>query len=335
MPSPRRAASRRRRWSGSAVAGPKFSLHHARMVPRRKALLRGPPSLNRSRSRNHGDSEGHVRGFSHRAEARSEGDRRRPRLAAAASDGATRGQSPTARHGPQGPSPGPRRGSLAMKLHELQPAPGSHHSRKRVGRGPGSGHGKTSTRGQKGQGARTSVNLPKTFEGGQTRLTMRTPKLRGFHNKWRKHFAVLNLTKLNRFDDGTDVRPELLVEAGIVKEVGAGIKILGTGDLGKKLTIHAHRFSAEARRKIEAAGGTVAVIEVPAPIRPKTKRAKNQPKPARPTPAPEPEAKAEPKQKKEKAPKAQASAGKEAGASSPKQPGASSGKQPKPEKGKS
>ncbi|TME45563.1 MAG: 50S ribosomal protein L15 [Chloroflexi bacterium] len=214
-------------------------------------------------------------------------------------------------------------------------APGSHHSRKRVGRGPGSGHGKTSTRGQKGQGARTSVNLPKTFEGGQTRLTMRTPKLRGFHNKWRKHFAVLNLTKLNRFDDGTEVRPELLVESGIVKEVGAGIKILGTGDLGKKLTIHAHRFSAEARRKIEAAGGTVAVIEVPAPIRPKTKRAKNQPKPPRPTPAPEPEAKAEPKQKKEKAPKAQASAGKQAGASSPKQPGASSGKQPKPEKGKS
>jgi large subunit ribosomal protein L15 len=167
-----------------------------------------------------------------------------------------------------------------MKLHELQPAPGSHHSRKRVGRGPGSGHGKTSTRGQKGQGARTSVNLPKTFEGGQTRLTMRTPKLRGFHNKWRKRFAVLNLTRLNRFDDGVEVRPELLLETGLIKDVGAGIKVLGTGDLSRKLTIHAHRFSAEARRKIEAAGGTVAVIEVPAPIRPKTKRAKNQPKPA-------------------------------------------------------
>ena len=75
-----------------------------------------------------------------------------------------------------------------MKLHELKPAPGSHHPRKRVGRGPGSGHGKTSTRGQKGQRARTSVNLPKTFEGGQTRLTMRTPKLRGFHNRWRKRW---------------------------------------------------------------------------------------------------------------------------------------------------
>ena len=171
-----------------------------------------------------------------------------------------------------------------MKLHELQPAPGSHHARKRVGRGPGSGHGKTSTRGQKGQRARTSVNLPKTFEGGQTRLTMRTPKLRGFHNRWKKRFAVLNLTRLNRFENGAEIRPETLLETGIIKDVGAGIKVLGTGDLNRKLTIRAHRFSVEARRKIEAAGGTAAVIEVPAPIRPKTKRAKNQPKPAAPAP---------------------------------------------------
>jgi len=171
-----------------------------------------------------------------------------------------------------------------MKLHELQPSPGSHRPRKRVGRGPGSGHGKTATRGQKGQRARTSVNLPKTFEGGQTRLTMRTPKLRGFHNRWKKRFAVLNLTRLNRFEDGAEIQPESLLEAGIIKDVGAGIKVLGTGDLKRKLTIHAHRFSAEARRKIEAAGGTAAVIEVPAPIRPKTKRAKNQPKPVKPEP---------------------------------------------------
>jgi large subunit ribosomal protein L15 len=169
-----------------------------------------------------------------------------------------------------------------MKLHELQPSPGSHHPRKRVGRGPGSGHGKTATRGQKGQGARTSVNLPKTFEGGQTRLTMRIPKLRGFHNKWRKRFAVLNLTRLNRFEDGAEIRPESLLEAGIIKDVGAGIKVLGTGDLHRKLTIHAHRFSAGAKRKIEAAGGTASVIAVPPPIREKTKRAKNQPKAARP-----------------------------------------------------
>jgi large subunit ribosomal protein L15 len=193
-----------------------------------------------------------------------------------------------------------------MKLHELKPPPGSHHARKRVGRGPGSGHGKTATRGQKGQGARTSVNLPKAFEGGQTRLTMRTPKLRGFHNRWRKRFAVLNLTRLNRFENGTEVRPESLLEAGIIKDVGAGIKVLGTGDLNRKLTIHAHRFSAEARRKIEAAGGTVAVIEVPAPIRPKTKRAKNQPKPTPPVQAAEPEQEKVPKSKAGKGSKAEA-----------------------------
>jgi large subunit ribosomal protein L15 len=180
-----------------------------------------------------------------------------------------------------------------VKLHELKPAKGSHHTRKRVGRGPGSGHGKTSTRGQKGQRARTSVNMPKTFEGGQTRLTMRTPKLRGFHNRWKKRFAVLNLTRLNRFEDGTEIRPESLLEAGIVKDVGAGIKVLGTGDLSRKLTIHAHRFSAEARRKIEAAGGTATVIEVPPPIRPKTKRAKNQPKPVAPAPVEKAEEEAE------------------------------------------
>src|SRR5207245_3449247 len=178
--------------------------------------------------------------------------------------------------------PAPTRGGSPMKLHEIQPPPGSHHARKRVGRGPGSGHGKTSTRGQKGQGARTSVNLPKTFEGGQTRLTMRTPKLRGFHNRWKKRLAVLNLTRLNRFENGAEIQPESLLEAGLIKDVGAGIKILGTGDLRRKLTIRAHQFSAGAKRKIEAAGGTAAVIEVPAPIREKTKRAKNQPKPARP-----------------------------------------------------
>jgi len=198
-----------------------------------------------------------------------------------------------------------------VKLHELQPAPGSHHSRKRVGRGPGSGHGKTSTRGQKGQRARTSVNMPKTFEGGQTRLTMRTPKLRGFHNRWKKRFAVLNLTRLNRFKDGDEIRPETLLEAGIIKDVGAGIKVLGTGDLSRKLTIHAHRFSAEARRKIEAAGGSAAVIEAPPPIRPKTKRAKNQPKPVAPAPVEkepdesEAEAKGSKKERAEKAPKAE------------------------------
>ena len=166
-----------------------------------------------------------------------------------------------------------------MKLHELRPSPGSHESRKRVGRGAGSGHGKTSGRGQKGQGARTSMNLPKAFEGGQTKLTMRIPKLRGFKNRWKKTFAVVNLTRLSRFPEGTEVTPEQLIEAGMIKDVGAGIKVLGAGRLTHKLTIRAHRFSADARQKIEAIGGTVSVIEVPPPIRPKTKRAKNQPKP--------------------------------------------------------
>jgi large subunit ribosomal protein L15 len=230
-----------------------------------------------------------------------------------------------------------------MKLHELQPSPGSHHARKRVGRGPGSGHGKTATRGQKGQGARTSVNLPKTFEGGQTRLTMRIPKLRGFHNKWRKRFAVLNLTRLNRFEDGTEVRPESLLEAGIIKDVGAGIKVLGTGDLRRKLTIHAHRFSAEAKRKIEAAGGTAAVIEVPAPIRPKTKRAKNQPKPERPADKAEtakaaeatetPEAAAAPAKTSKKAKAEPREKGEEGGKGQPT-PASASEDSPKPEKGK-
>src|SRR5207247_7755364 len=100
-----------------------------------------------------------------------------------------------------------------------------------------------------------------------------------------KRFAVLNLTRLNRFDDGAEVLPESLLEAGIIKDVGAGIKVLGTGDLNRRLTIHAHRFSVEARRKIEAAGRIAAVSEVRPPIREKTKRAKNQPKPAKPAPA--------------------------------------------------
>jgi large subunit ribosomal protein L15 len=194
-----------------------------------------------------------------------------------------------------------------MKLHELEPSPGSHRARKRVGRGPGSGHGKTSTRGQKGQRARTSVNVPKAFEGGQTRLTMRIPKWRGFKNKWKKTFAVVNLTRLNRFEEGTEVTPEQLLETGVIKDVGAGIKVLGSGDLKRKLTIHAHRFSAEAKKKIEAAGGTAAVIAVPPPIREKTKRAKNQPKrviPAKPEESSEDESKGGGKAKPAKGDKA-------------------------------
>jgi large subunit ribosomal protein L15 len=190
-----------------------------------------------------------------------------------------------------------------MKLHDLRPAPGAHKDRKRVGRGTGSGHGKTSGRGQKGQGARTSVNVPRNFEGGQTKLAMRVPKLRGFHNRWRKAFAVVNLTRLNDFPDGTEVTPERLLEAGLIKRVAAGIKVLSSGEITRKLTVHAHRFSAGATRKIEAAGGTATVIPVPPPIRPKTKRAKNQPKLA-PKAQPE-ETQAEAAEKTAKKPKAE------------------------------
>lgn len=167
-----------------------------------------------------------------------------------------------------------------MKLHELTAAEGARRSRKRVGRGMGSGHGKTSGRGQKGQGARTSVNVPRNFEGGQTKLAMRIPKLRGFHNKWKKVYAVINLTRLNRFEAGSEVTPERLVEFGLITEVGAGIKVLAAGKITRKLTVHAHRFSQEARKQIEAAGGTVSVIPVPPPIRAKTKRIHGQPRAA-------------------------------------------------------
>lgn len=148
-----------------------------------------------------------------------------------------------------------------MKLHELGVPAGARKRRKRVGRGTGSGHGKTSGRGQKGQGARTSVNIPQNFEGGQTRLAMRMPKLRGFKNRNQRRFAIVNLTRLNRFRPGTEVTPELLVQAGMIKDPGAGVKVLGTGTLRRALTVHAHQFSGSAEQKITAAGGKIARIQ--------------------------------------------------------------------------
>ncbi len=147
-----------------------------------------------------------------------------------------------------------------MKIHQLSAPAGAHRRRKRVGRGTGSGHGKTSGRGQKGQGARTSVNIPKNFEGGQTRLAMRLPKLGGFKNRSKRRFALVNLTRLNRFEAGTAVTPELLVEAGVIKDPRDGIKVLAGGRLRRALTVHAHYFSRAAEQKIAAAGGTVARI---------------------------------------------------------------------------
>lgn len=152
-----------------------------------------------------------------------------------------------------------------MELDDIQAKPGSKRSRKRVGRGHGSGLGKTCGRGQKGQKARGSV--PRGFQGGQTPLYMRLPTLRGISNKshnigiFRKKFATINVGQLERFEDGADVTPELLREQGIVKKLHDGLKVLGQGDLGKALTVRAHAFSASAREKIEKSGGVAEVIE--------------------------------------------------------------------------
>ena len=144
-----------------------------------------------------------------------------------------------------------------MNLNELQPAAGSRKLRNRVGRGTSSGNGKTSGRGQKGQKARGKVRLG--FEGGQMPLYRRIPK-RGFTNISRKEFAVVNLEKLNTFADGTEVTPALLIENGIVKNQKSGIKVLAFGQLEKKLTVKAHKFSGAAKAAIEQAGGTTEVL---------------------------------------------------------------------------
>jgi large subunit ribosomal protein L15 len=144
-----------------------------------------------------------------------------------------------------------------MKLNELKAAEGSRQSRNRVGRGTSSGNGKTAGRGQKGQKARGKVRVG--FEGGQMPLYRRIPK-RGFTNISRKEYAIVNLTTLNKFEDGAEVTPALLVEAGIVKSEKAGIKVLGNGELTKKLTVKANKFSSSAIVAIEAAGGSTEVL---------------------------------------------------------------------------
>ncbi|EAD7153057.1 50S ribosomal protein L15 [Listeria monocytogenes] len=146
-----------------------------------------------------------------------------------------------------------------MKLHELKPSEGSRKERNRVGRGTGSGNGKTSGRGHKGQKARSGGGVSLGFEGGQLPLFRRIPK-RGFTNINRKEFAIVNLDVLNRFEDGTEVTPELLVETGIIRNEKSGIKILSNGNIEKKLTVKANKFSAAAKEAIEAAGGKTEVI---------------------------------------------------------------------------
>lgn len=145
-----------------------------------------------------------------------------------------------------------------MKLHELQPAAGSTTSPKRLGRGTGSGLGKTSGRGAKGQKARSGGGVRVGFEGGQMPLTRRIPK-RGFTNIFRTEYATVNVGKLDIFDDGAVVTTEMLRKAGLIKKELAGVKILGGGELSKKLTVMADQFSAAAKEKIETLGGKAEV----------------------------------------------------------------------------
>lgn len=147
-----------------------------------------------------------------------------------------------------------------MKLHELSPAKGSRRPRKRVGRGQGAGQGKTSGRGQKGQGSRSSVGLPTGFEGGQMPLKQRLPKLRGFHNRWRHEYVVVNLGKLVRFEKGTVVDPDVLTEAGLIPRASSPVKVLAAGRLRHALTLRVHRISAAARTAVESAGGSVELL---------------------------------------------------------------------------
>jgi len=146
-----------------------------------------------------------------------------------------------------------------MKLHELQYNEGARSSRKRLGRGQGSGQGKTAGKGHKGQNARSGGGVSLGFEGGQTPLFRRIPK-RGFTNRTRKEYAIVNVSSLDIFENGTVVTTELLMEVGLVKKILDGIKILGNGELSKKLTVSANKFSKSAIVVIEKAGGSVVVI---------------------------------------------------------------------------
>ena len=146
-----------------------------------------------------------------------------------------------------------------MKLHTLKPAAGSKKAPKRVGRGTGSGLGRNAGKGEKGQTARSGGGVRPGFEGGQMPLYRRLPK-RGFTNIFAKEIVAINVDKLNIFEDGTEVTPELLIETGVIGKVKDGVKILGNGELTKKLTVKANKFSKSAEEKITAAGGKFEVI---------------------------------------------------------------------------
>ena len=147
-----------------------------------------------------------------------------------------------------------------MSLNNLRPPKGAKHKKRRVGRGPGSGHGVTASRGNKGAKSRSGFRFKRGFEGGQMPLHRRVPK-RGFHNPFRTEYAVVNLDVLaERFEAGTVITPELLRERGVIHGTRQPIKVLARGEVSKKLTVHAHKFSGKAAEKIAAAGGTVEVL---------------------------------------------------------------------------
>ena len=168
-----------------------------------------------------------------------------------------------------------------MKLSDLRPAPGSHKRERRVGRGHGSGRGKTSGRGTKGQKARTGGTIHRAFNGGQTRLSKRLPFVRGLGNRnlaFRHDYATVNVSELKLFESGSLITPDTLVAQGFMtKAEGKGlVKILGDGELDRALTVRAHKFTAGARSKIEAAGGTVEIISIQKYGKPKTKRRRDE-----------------------------------------------------------
>ena len=146
-----------------------------------------------------------------------------------------------------------------MTLHELSPAPGSSKDAWRKGRGPGSGNGKTAGKGHKGQNARSGGGVRPGFEGGQLPLYRKLPK-RGFTNHFAKEYAIINVSDLNKFEDGATVNLETLMNAGIIRKPLCGLKVLGNGEITKKVTVEAAIFSASAKEKIEAAGGKTEVV---------------------------------------------------------------------------
>jgi len=148
---------------------------------------------------------------------------------------------------------------MAIALNSLAPARGANRKNKRVGRGIGGGHGKTATRGYKGQKSRSGTSVRPGFEGGQMPLHRRLPK-RGFTNVFRKEYAIINLEQLAVFEAGTEVNPQILKERGIVRNMKDGLKILGAGDLKQALRVSAHKFSKTAADKIQQAGGSAEVI---------------------------------------------------------------------------